>query len=331
MGATDRPKVCSDLEGVPVITRALDTYTRCGIKHHIVVVGEQADQVAAAVCERFPRTIFAYQFEPLGTGHATRCGASVLEAFGYEGDVMVVAGDKVLEERTVREQLDLFRRSGADFCFMVGAKGDFPSSGRIVEDEAGNVLGNIEVGDIARARLIGQWFEAVQSRPLAGDGVRAEMLEAFSTEAKARRAMPRLWRLLGERALIRADDLRSCFSPDEAIFEFNRQDGEILRFSAEEVETRARHANLTVFFMRMEALRYALEQLAAANAQGEEYLPDAIGVLAGASTSDGRPRFRVVAYEIAQRTDALAFNTLAELEAIRRHYRRRREAASDKR
>lgn len=326
MGATERPKVCFDLEGVPVVTRAIETYTRCGIEHHIVVVGERADQVAAAVCARFPRAIFAYQPEPHGTGHAARCGASVLEAFDHGGDVMVVAGDKVLEERAVREQIDLFRRTGADLCFMVGAKDDFPSSGRIVEDETGNILGNVEVGDIARARLIERWFEMARPQPLACDHLRAEMLKAFSTEAKAQRAMSRLWRLLDERVTISTDDLRACFSPHEAIFEFNRQDGKVIRFSADEIETRARYVNLSVFFFRMEALHYALERLAVANAQGEEYLPDAIGILAAASTTDGRPRFRIVPYEIARPTDALAFNSLEELEAIREHYRQEREA-----
>ena len=51
------------------------------------------------------------------------------------------------------------------------------------------------------------------------------------------------------------------------------------------------------------------------------------------STTDDRPRFRVAPYHIAQRTDALAFNTPEELEAIRTHYRRKQEtmaAAADR-
>jgi bifunctional N-acetylglucosamine-1-phosphate-uridyltransferase/glucosamine-1-phosphate-acetyltransferase GlmU-like protein len=321
MGATDRPKVCLDVAGVPVILRALETFACCGVAHHVIVVGDRAEQVAATVCGRFPQTIFAFEHELRGTGHAARCGASVLDAFGYAGDVLVAVGDKLIEEHALREQLDLFRSSRADLCFMVGARDDSPEAGRIVEDEGGGILANVEVGDLARARLIGRWFERSRSRPLDRDAARAEMLEAFLTERKARRAMPPLWRLLDERSTITTADLSSCFSPDEAFFEFDTQNGGVLRLSADELETRARWVNLSVYCFRMEALRYALERLATANAQGEEYLTDAIGTLPAARTADGRPRFRVVPYPIKKATDALAFNTPEELEAIRDYYR----------
>jgi bifunctional N-acetylglucosamine-1-phosphate-uridyltransferase/glucosamine-1-phosphate-acetyltransferase GlmU-like protein len=323
MGPTDCPKVCLDLDGVPVIVRAIETYTRCGIEHHIVVVGDRAEEVAATVCERFPQTIFAFQREARGTGHAARCGAAVLEAFDYGSDVLVVVGDRLIEEHALREQIDLFHRSSADLCFMVGAKEDSPEAGRIVEDDAGHILANVEVGDIARARLIGRWFELARSRPLDGDALRAEMLEAFLTERKANKAMPQLWRLLAERSPVTIADLRACFSHDEAFVEFKSNDGSILRLSADELENRVRWVNLSVYCFRMEALRYVLERLATDNAQAEEYLTDAIGILAAARTADGRSRFRTVTYRIAQPSDSMAFNTLDELNAIRERYRRR--------
>lgn len=320
MGGVERPKVCFTLCGVPVIARSIATYTRCGIENHIVVVGRHAEQVARAVGERFPRAIFAFQPEPLGTGHAARCGAAVLDAFAYAGDVMVVAGDKVLKEHAVRQQIELFRRTGADLCLMVGRKGDFPSSGRIVEDDSGNVLGNVEVGDIARARLVGQWFHAARSGPLPSERIRGEMLRAFPTGTKARRAFPSLCDLLERRATVTLDDLRSCLSPQEAFFEFTTCDGRTVRLSAQEVEQRARYANLCVHIFRADALRYALGRLARRNAQGEEYLTDVLGILASARNEDGRSRFRIALYCIKERTDALAFNTLEELREIRRHY-----------
>lgn len=323
MGATDRPKVCLDLNGVPVIARALETYTRCGIEHHIVVVGDRAGEVAATICERFPQTIFAYQLRLRGSGHSARCGAAVLDAFGYTGDVLIVAGDKVLAESVLRELLELFHRTGADHCLMVGAKADFPSSGRIVEDETGHVLANIEASDLARARLVGRWFDRVREGPLNGNRLRAEMLEAFLTERKAQQAMPQLWQLLAERAAITSEDLNGCLAREEACFEFRAPDGTMYRFTADEIETRVRYVNLSVFCFRMEALRYALARLATDNAQGEEYLTDAVGILANARGSDGQPLFRVACYPIPQPTDALAFNTPEELRAIREFYRRR--------
>jgi len=320
MGPTDRPKVCLLLDGVPVIVHAIETYSRCGIEHHIVVVGDRAEQVAAAVCERFPDTIFVYQPSLRGSGDAARRGAAVLDAFGYTGDVLVVAGDKVLEEHAVRALLDLFRRTAADLCLLVGAKDDFPSSGRIVEDETGQVLGNIEVSDIARARLIGHWFERTRIEPLDRDRLRAELLEAFSTERKAQRAMPQFWRLLGERSTITNDDLSACFSRDEAFFEFRDPNGRVHRLTADEIESHVRYVNLSVFCFRTEALRYALERLGNNNAQGEEYLTDTVCILANARKPDGWPLFRVVLYPIQQPTDAMAFNTPEELNAIRDYY-----------
>jgi hypothetical protein len=230
---------------------------------------------------------------------------------------MVVAGDKVLSERAVRGQRALFRESEADLCFMVGARGDFPSSGRVVEDDTGNILGNLEVSEVARARLIGRLFEQIKDAPLDTGRLRAEMIETFSTERKAAKALPALWERTGRPAPLTADDLRTCCSPDQAFFQFNGSDGATHRFSGDEIETRTRYANLCVFLFRIEALRYALGRLSSANAQGEEYLTDSIGALAAARADDGRPRFRVVPYCIAQRADALAFNTIEELEEIR--------------
>ncbi|MCX8038803.1 MAG: NTP transferase domain-containing protein, partial [Candidatus Sumerlaeia bacterium] len=148
MGPTDRPKVCLEVGGTPVIVRALETYARCGISHHILVVGDRADEVMATVSARFPQTIFAYQAEQRGTGHAARCGAAVLDAFDYQGDVLIVVGDRLLSDRLVRGLIERFRTSGADLCLTVGAKEDCPDAGRVIEDTDGNVLANIEVSDL---------------------------------------------------------------------------------------------------------------------------------------------------------------------------------------
>jgi len=327
MGEMDRPKVCLEIEGVPVIVRAIETYARCGIEQHIVVVGDRADEVKATVRKRFPNAVFVHQPEPRGTGHAARCGASVLDASGYAGDVLVVVGDRILKEPMVGGLLDHFRTSGADLCVTVGAKEDTPDAGRIVEDESGHVLANLEVSDVTRAQLIGRWFERVRAGPLDRAAVRTEILRAFPTERKAQRALPKLWRLLDDHPTITRDDLTNCFSPDEASFRFEGPDGRVRRLTGEEIEATSRYVNLSVYCFRAEALRYALERLTSANAQGEEYLTDAIGILVSAHTPAGQPRFRVVAYRIAQPTDALAFNTPEELEAIREHYRHHRSLA----
>jgi len=321
MGATERAKVCLDVGGLPVIVRAIETYKRCAIEHHIVVIGDRGEEVAATVCKYFPSTIFTYQAEQRGTGHAARCGAAVLEAFGYSGDVMVVVGDKLLAQEAVREQIKLFHSSSADLCFMVGPKDSFPSSGRVVEDEAGNTLGIVEVSEIKRAHLIEEWLKEARAGTLAGDRIRSEMVAAFSTERKTQRAMPLLWTLLEQQPRISLDDLNRCFSESDTVFEFAGPGGRRWRVAADTLEQRAADANLSVYMFRSNALFFALGRLASPNAQGEEYLTDAVGILASARSPDGQSRFRVVAYKIRRPTDALTFNTPEELEAIRRHPR----------
>jgi CTP:molybdopterin cytidylyltransferase MocA len=46
MQCPGQSKVCLDIGGVPAIVRALDAYEACGLGHHIIVVGELADQWA---------------------------------------------------------------------------------------------------------------------------------------------------------------------------------------------------------------------------------------------------------------------------------------------
>ena len=49
MRSADRHKVCFPIDGQPAINRAIDVYKRCGIQHHIVVVGAMAGQVIETV------------------------------------------------------------------------------------------------------------------------------------------------------------------------------------------------------------------------------------------------------------------------------------------
>ena len=101
MGSSDKHKVCFEVLGVPVIIRALETYNLCGSMLNIVVVGMTAEGVMATVNPRFPGTVYAFQEKPLGTGNAARKAAEILERMRFDGDVLVVAGDKVIDPRAI--------------------------------------------------------------------------------------------------------------------------------------------------------------------------------------------------------------------------------------
>src|SRR5512143_2997132 len=113
MGTSDRHKVCFEVLGVPVIIRALETYNLCGAMINVVVVGSVAASVMGTVNRRFPGTPYAFQDQPRGTGDAARKGADLLERMRCEGDVRVVAGDKVIDPKVIRQLLATHAERGA--------------------------------------------------------------------------------------------------------------------------------------------------------------------------------------------------------------------------
>ena len=91
-------KVCFPIQGKTVIARALATYTSCNIDTHIIVVGYRSEQVMQTARAANPNVFFTLQHEQKGTGHAARVGAELLRKFEYDGDVFIVAGDKVYHQ-----------------------------------------------------------------------------------------------------------------------------------------------------------------------------------------------------------------------------------------
>jgi bifunctional UDP-N-acetylglucosamine pyrophosphorylase/glucosamine-1-phosphate N-acetyltransferase len=103
------------------------------------------------------------------------------------------------------------------------------------------------------------------------------------------------------------------------------RDGENVRAVVEardaSAEQRAiREINAGVYVFEVEPLLGALEQLAPTNAQGEYYLTDVIGLLAARG-------HRVGAFVVADASEMLGVNTLAELADLSRRLRDRRLAA----
>ena len=130
MGQDSTHKVCYEVAGVPFILRALQTYAECGIHSHVLVIGKLGEQIIQTVRDRFPHAGYAVQPQLLGTGHAPRCGISLLEALGYQGDILVAMGDRLLAPAALQRLLTTFRATGSDLTMLLGAKQDNPSSGR---------------------------------------------------------------------------------------------------------------------------------------------------------------------------------------------------------
>ena len=152
MGTSDKHKVCFDVLGVPVIIRALETYNLCGAMLNVVVVGSMAESVMATVSRRFPGTPYAFQDQPLGTGDAARKGAELLERMRFDGNVLVVAGDKVIDPKVIRQLLAAHEQSGADVTLATAKRPPDSSAGILLKSARGNIVGILEEAE--RRRLV---------------------------------------------------------------------------------------------------------------------------------------------------------------------------------
>lgn len=322
MGDACRNKVCYEIDGEPVICRSLHTYEACGVNRHVVVVGHLAEQVREAVAADFSNVSFATQAEQLGTGNAARCGAAVLEAEGYAGLVLVVAGDRILERSVVERMIGAQQSSGADLVFLTGAVADNPTSGRVIRDSSGRPVAIVEVSEIALSRLLADVEEMLAD---AHGSIRtAELLELlqkyFPEQSKLEKVCGELYELVKGAAEVEIEQVRDAVAALLPAVQIElRRDGRTEQVRAHELETGADDVNLSVYLFQAAALYDGLVSLRAGNAQGEEYLTDVVKHLAGMSDCNDHPRYHLEAVQVAYPEESMGFNTLEELERIRAH------------
>lgn len=301
MGATHLPKVCFPLLGEPAIARAVRSYVGCGIQTHCIVVGQGSEAILSVLRDLPGQRLYVHQPEPRGTGHATRLAADLLRSLGYEGDVLVVAGDKLVEEAFLARLIDTLYATRSDLAFAVGDVRHFPTSGRVVRDAQGKVCAIVETSDLARAQVLQRLRERAQSAPIPAEEARTLIAQSFPQERKAERALGELWHRVQ-----RGEPVFTQHLPDEEGIRAGRQ---VLSLS--QVEG-AREANLSVYLFRAPLLHEALAHLTSDNAQGEIYLTDTVAVLAQRGA-------RIHPVPVAYPQEVMAFNTLEELEAIERY------------
>ena len=326
MRSADRHKVCFLIDGQPAINRALDAYKACGIQQHIVVVGAMAGQVIETVGQEHEGILYAYQAEQLGTAHATRQGARVLEALGVEQETLIVAGDRVVEPMVLEQLFDLFYSQRCDLAFLVGPKRRRSDPGRVLLYPDGSVLGNVEVWDVWQRQVFRTLnAAATKGRPPSRNEILA-LIRADFSERKAAVAFGELWQAVAmEGRDPTAGELLDWIPPEKTSFAFVDQRGAPLDMLPEQVD-RADLANFSTYLVKTSALRYALTHLNRDNAQREEYLSDMITLLAQAR-QDGQPRFRVRALRVDNPNHVMAFNDPAELLEIEAYVQSKRQRA----
>ncbi|WP_191084216.1 bifunctional UDP-N-acetylglucosamine diphosphorylase/glucosamine-1-phosphate N-acetyltransferase GlmU [Roseococcus microcysteis] len=149
-----QPKVMHQLAGRPMVQHLLAACAPV-FQRIVVVVGPGMQDLVAAVV---PHATVVQQ-ERLGTGHAARIAAPLLE--GFAGDVAVLYGDNPLITTETLERL-VAARETTDLALLAMRPAEPGRYGRVVLDEAGQVARIVEHADAT---------EAERAIPLCNAGV----------------------------------------------------------------------------------------------------------------------------------------------------------------
>ena len=326
MRSREKHKVCFEVRGRAAINRALDVYEECGIRRHVIVVGVLGEQVVAEVTGEHEGVDFAYQLHPIGTGNAAKQAAWFLERQYYDGDILVVAGDKVLDPRAVRKLYTEFEERDADLAISVAPKARWPDSGRIVFRRDGSLDSTVEARDVARARALRRVLTEKEASPELGNGYFLRVLrQAEPRPDRARLMFGELLARLGSEDETPLPALKALV-PDEATrFTVREADGADTVLTADQLEEQTSKVNVSVYCFKARALYDALREIRADNAQREEYLTDVVTILSHKRRGDGTYRYKLITVDVDDPNWALAYNNPEELLEIE-DYLRRQEA-----
>ncbi len=161
------PKVLHRIGGRTLLGHALHAARQAAPRHLAVVVRHERDRVAAHVEELDADALVADQDEVKGTGRACECGLEALPE-DLEGTVLVTMGDvPLLTGSTLRELTERHERSGAAVTVITAELPDARSYGRVVRDDAGDVVAIMEFKDALAHREAGdEWSHVVDVREI---------------------------------------------------------------------------------------------------------------------------------------------------------------------
>ena len=317
MGEGGSAKVCAEIEGVPAIIRTLRTFKKCGFRRFLIVVGEEAEQVLEMVSEGHPEALYVFQTRRLGTGHAGMVAAEALNTIGYRGNILVTLGDKYLEAVAIERLVDGFLEQQADMTLLVVPKtpATAKSGAQVFIESDGTVIDIIERADFRRQELA----EDLAARLQRGEEIPGRLLldliaRYIPNPTKQITSAGELLALARAGAVVDAQELNRILSSAPYHLTVGGR-----RYSAAEIEATCQTLNPTLYLFRAECFYTGVGMLTNVNAQGEYYLTDVVKRYADLQYPDGTRRYCVRAV-VADSADWIqGFNTLAELEAIRRY------------
>lgn len=239
MNDDSQNKVCFECAGVPTIKRIVSNMKAAGVESFVIVVGHQSQSVMDCLAG-IDEISYAYQKEQLGTGHAALCGLKALEATGYQGNVIIAMGDKIVAPEVIKKLLDK-ASAGKNVWSVQPVENNF-SGGRVVtvNDEP---YGVVEFADAAFMSLAGvspSEYEAT--------------LQKIGLNSKK-----------SMQVLRKAQEQR----PNGFVFLNGR------KFSADDILS-SKYANAALYCFDMQSIIDVIAKLGADNAQGEIYITDAL-------------------------------------------------------
>jgi bifunctional UDP-N-acetylglucosamine pyrophosphorylase/glucosamine-1-phosphate N-acetyltransferase len=139
-------KLVHSVAGRPMVRHVVDAARAANVSRTVVVIGNQADEVRRAVGEGDKRIGFAYQKDPLGTGHAVLSAERQLA--GQQGDVLIVNGDlPALRAETLVSFVEFHRSSRAPLSLLTTVAPDPRGYGRVIRNYSGDVSRVVEETD----------------------------------------------------------------------------------------------------------------------------------------------------------------------------------------
>jgi len=138
------PKVLHRLRGKPLLSYVIDAAIDVHADPIVVIASPRASEIGRFASER--RTLVAIQPEPRGTGDAVRWAQPYLEAF--RGDILILCGDApLITGRLLKTLTRIHRETHAEATILTAELDDAMGYGRIVRNEAGNVVRIVEQAD----------------------------------------------------------------------------------------------------------------------------------------------------------------------------------------
>lgn len=140
---SDLPKVIHVIDDKCLVDYVIDAARGAGATEVCLVVGYKADEVKEKISHK--DVTFAMQTEQLGTGHAVKCAADFLQG---EGQTLILCGDTpLITAKTLGEMIDFHKKNGNSVTALSAIYDDPTGYGRIIRDDKGNFIKNVEHKD----------------------------------------------------------------------------------------------------------------------------------------------------------------------------------------